>query len=231
MLRDRSSEPATTQQKAQFRSRLTQRKNAANAKAKSLFKLTVNRIKKKDDAQERQQIKQIRQNQKSQVTALNASLSAQLQTIAASEDAAVDRANARFNRRINPLARQRAALRRQRAMTRNPVQRNRLTRKLEVIQNELNALVRSRQAAVNAVETRFNSRAAAAKDKFANRIQQVKARAKRQILQARRAWMTLFREEFADAKERRADNLELVRDLREAGAGYIQQMPLQTPSA
>lgn len=228
MLRDRSATPATAEQKAQFRSKLAAKRNAANAKAKSLFTLTINRIKKKDDVQERRQVKRIRQNQKAQVAALNASLAAQLQNIDASERAALNRIDSRYDRRINPLARQRTALRRQLAMSRNPVQRIRIARKIESIQNELNALVQARQSAEAAIEARFDSRSDAAKERFSTRIKNAKASAKRQILQARRAWKNLFREEFADAKERRADNFDLVAQLREAGSGYIQAMPQPT---
>src|SRR5690606_529326 len=102
----------------------------------------------------------------------------------------------------------------------NPVKRANLTRRLNVIQAEINSLYSSKQTALNAVQARFDSRTAAANNLFSTKIKNVKATAKRQILQARRAWKNLFREEFADAKEKRSDNFELIAGLRQDGAGY-----------
>lgn len=230
MLKERSTTPTTAERKQTFRSTLVTRRNAANAKAKSLFTLTVNQIKKKDDVQERRQVKQIRRNQKTQVSALNSSLAAQLRSIAASERTALDRLNDRYANRIDPLARERSSLLRQRARARTIAARNRLTRRINAVQDELNALINSRQSATAAIQARFDSRSDAANSRFATRIKNVKATAKRQILQARRAWKTLFREEFADAKEQRADDFAQVAELHKTGLGYISQMPVQTPA-
>lgn len=226
LLQQRSATPATAEQKQNFRSQLITRRNAANAKVKSLFTLTINQIKRQDDVQERAQVKQILQNQKAQVQALNNSLAAQLKSIDANESVALDKINSRFARRLDPLVSERTMLRVQIATTTNPVKRANLTRRLTVLQNEINAVMASKQATLNAAVARFNSRISAAKTLTATRIKNVKAAAKRQILQARRAWMKLFREEFAEAKEERSDNFELVTDLHQAGLGYIQQMPL-----
>lgn len=228
MLQGRSATPTTAQRKQVFRSQLVAKRNAANAKAKSIFNLTIARIKKKDDVQERAQVKRIRQNQKTQVTALNASLAAQLSAIAASERLAVDRVNDRYARRINPLGRERDALRRELKKTKNPIRRMTLTNKINKLQADINALYQSKQTDLNAIEARFDSRQDAANNRFQTRIKNVKASAKRQILQARRAWKKLFRDEHADAKEQRAENFELISELREEGTGYIQQMPLRT---
>lgn len=231
MLQTRSATPTTTERKQQFRGQLVTKRNAANAKAKSIFNLTINQIKKKDDVQERRQVKQIRQNQKTQVTALNISLSAQLRSIAANEKAAENRVNDRYTNRINPLARERAALLMDRAMAKTVAQRNKLTRRINSIQDEINALSRSRQSALAAIDARFDSREDAANNLFSTRIKNAKASAQRQILAAHRAWKSLFREEFADAKEKRSDNFELISGLRASGASYIDQMPLRTPAA
>lgn len=230
LLRERSATPTTVERKQAYRSQLTTKRNAAATKAKSIFKLTVDRIKKKDDAQERRQIKQIRQNQKAQVTALNSSLAAQLESIGANEKVAANRLNDRYANRINPLARERSALERERTRARTAVKRDRLTRRIKALQDEINALSRSQQSALTALETKFNGRADAANSRFATRIESAKAAAKRQIQQARRAWKNLFREEFAEAKEKRSDNFDRISDLRENGVGYIERMPLHTPA-
>jgi hypothetical protein len=221
--------PTTTQRKQAYRAKLTAKKNAANAKAKAIFNLTVAQIKKKDDVQERAQIKRVRQNQKTQVTALNASLTAQLQAIATSENLAVDRLNDRYAPKINKLAAKRDKLRRELKTTKNPIKRITLPKKINAIQEDINSLYAAKQAALNSLQARFDSRQDAANNKFSTRIQKVKAAAKRQILQARRAWKSLYREEYADAKEQREENFALVSGLREQGTGYIDQMPLSTP--
>ena len=227
-LRARSSTPTTAERKRSFRTQLGNKRNKANAKAKSIFNLTINQIKKKDDVQERQQIKRIRQNQKAQVTALKSSLGAQLRNIAANERIATNRINERYANRINPLSRERSTLKRRLAVTKKQAQRNALIRKINAIQEELNSLVNARQSALNAVDTRFDSRSDAASNLTATKVQRAKAAAKRQIMQARRAWKNLFREEFADAKEKRSDNFESISELHTDGLGYIQQMPLRT---
>ena len=225
-LRAQSSTPATVERKRSLRTQLGNKRNKVNAKVKAIFKQTVNRIKRKDDVQERRQVKRIRQNQKSQVSALQSSLNAQLRNIAANERLAQNRVTERYAHRINPLARERAALKRRLALAKNRAQRDALTRRINAVQDELNTLVDTRQSALNAVETRFDSRTDTANSLTATKIQRVKASAKRQIMQARRAWKSLFREEFAEAKEKRADNFEAVADLHGDGLEYIQEMPL-----
>ena len=51
------------------------------------------------------------------------------------------------------------------------------------------------------------------------------SKAKRQIAYQKNEWKKIYREQLGDAKERRSDEFELVTNLRDRGAGYIDRMP------
>lgn len=222
---EKRSTPATPSRKATYKAKLSTKRTAANQKAKRLYAQRVNRISKQDDNKQRRQIKAIRQNQKSQVAALNVSLSAKLATLSTKEDAAISRINGNYASRIDPLVRKRAILRKRLDKTTNPVKRDRLTIKINSVQKQINVLVNARQSDTNVVVTKYNGRIANVKELFGTKIARVKASAKNQIAQAKLAYKRLFREQLAEAKEKQKDEIELITDVRDRGAGYIVDMP------
>jgi len=224
-LAEKRSTPANAERKAVYKTKLSTKRTAANQKAKALYNQRVNRISKQDDNKQRRQIKTIRQNQKQQILSLNAQLAGKLTTLSAKEDAAISRINSTYANRIDPLVRKRAILRKRLDKTTNPVKRERLTMKINSVQKQLNVLINARQSDTNVVVTKYNGRIANVKELFGTKVARVKASAKNQIAQAKLAYKRLYKEQLAEAKEKKTDEIELITDLRDRGAGYIQQMP------
>ena len=222
---EKRSTPATPARKSEFRTKLAGKRTAANQKAKRLYTQRVNRISKQDDKKQRRQIKQIRQSQSSQVAALNDSLDGKLATLGSKEDAAISRINGNYASRIDPLVRKRAILRERLNKATNPVKRENLTIKINSVQKQVNVLVNARQSDTNVVVTKYNGRIANVKDLFGTKIARVKASAKSQIARAKLAYKRLFKEQLAEAKAKQTDEIELITDVRDRGAGYIVQMP------
>ncbi len=217
--------PTSNAQKGVYKAKLKTRRTSANLKATALYDRRILRISKRDDDQQRRQIRQIRHNQSIRVTNLNNTLNARLGQLNAAEDAAVDRVNAGFNAKINPLSRKRTILQKRLAKTTNLVKRTRITKKIAQIQRKLNTLVDSRQVSANAVAARYNGRANTVKNLFTARIARAQASARKQVRQARSAYKRLFRQQIGAAKQRKAADITLITAQRDRGAGFIEQMP------
>jgi hypothetical protein len=219
------NDPASRAQKGVYKAKLKSRRTSANIKANSLFNRRITRISKRDDNEQRLQIKQIRHNQKLRVADLNNTLNSRLSRLAVGENAAVDRVNAGFAAKINPLTRKREILQRRLNKTTNPVKRTRISNKINSIQRKLNRLTDARQTTVNTVIDRYNARAASRRNVFTARILKVKAAARKGIQQARSAFKRLYRQEVAAARQRKAADITLITAQRDRGAGFIEQMP------
>lgn len=217
--------PASTTRKSKFRSTLKTKRVKANAKAKSLYKRKVVRISKQDDNKERRQVKQVRQAQKSAITGLKADLASRLGSLRAKQAAAIARASASFNSRIQPLSNKRRILQKRLDKTKNPLKRNRITLKINSVQRQINTLVNARTSKANEVKSKYDLRIGNLNDLYDARVQKARASAAKQIQQARNAYKRLFREQLATAREKKSNNIELITNLRDRGAGYIDAMP------
>lgn len=225
ILRAKRSTPTTAARRKVFKTNLTSRRSSANAKVQSLYSLKLTRLSKQDDKQQRRDIKKIRQNQRAQVQSLNASLASRLNALKVKQNAASDRITAAYNVKLNPLADRRDSLRRQLDKTTNPVRRSQLTRQINRIQVQLNALVNDRTTDLNNLANSYNLKAQSVNNLFAARINGVKAQAQQQIQQEQNAWRQTYAAQFQAAKTRRDAQKDMVGALAERGFGYIEQMP------
>ena len=219
--------PATRTRKAEYRESLANKAAPAKTQVKKLFVRRSTRVKSRDDAEQRRQVKTIRTNQKQQVNALKAVLASKLADALDDYNAAVRRINALYAPRLNPLVRQRTILKRRLAKAKRPARREQIQRSIRQVQIKINRVIDERQASTSVATSRYRSRVDALNDIYSTRIGAVRSRAKQLILQARRAWRQTYRADLNRLKERRTDEFSLVSRLRERGAGFITRMPLK----
>lgn len=225
VLQGKVTVPATNARRQQYRSNLNARRNNANNKVKQLFALRTNRIAKQDKNQARRDIKRIRQSQKAQVQSFQNRLADRLNDLQAKESMAIARINAGYAPRLDPLVDKRAALQAKLAKAKSPSKRSAIRKKINRTQTKINTLVAARQDDINATTSRYDARSANAKSLFNAKIANVRSRTKQQIAYQKNEWKKIYREQLGDAKERRSDEFELVSNLRDRGAGYIERMP------
>jgi hypothetical protein len=217
--------PATPARKAAYRRTLSNKAGDAKREVKSLFVRRSSRVRSRDDAEERNQVRNILASQRQQVDALNAVLASKLADLQDDFNAAVSRTNARYAPRLNPLVRQRAILRRQLARTIRPARREQVKRAIWTVQAKINRVLDDRQAATQVVTARYQARVNAVNSVFAARIKAAQSKGRQLVLQTRRAWKQTYQADLARLKERRTDEFSLVSRLRERGTGLITRMP------
>jgi hypothetical protein len=217
--------PATPARKAAYRRTLSNKAGDANRQVKSLFVRRSNRVRSRDNAEERTQVRNILASQRQQVDSLKAVLASKLADLQDDYNAAVGRTNARYAPKLNPLVRQRAILKRQLARTIRPARRERIKVAIRTVQTKINRVIDERQAATNVVTARYQARVSSVNSTFSARIRAAQSRGQQLVLQARRAWKQTFAADLGRLKERRTDEFSLVGRLRTRGTGYISQMP------
>lgn len=216
---------ASSARKTTYKTNLTMRRKNANLKVNSLFSQKINRIKKQDDNQQRRQVRQIRINQKRQVSAIKQDLAERLADLQADQNAAVQRVFDKYASQINFKANRRDALKRQLKRATNPTRRAQLIRQINKLQTQINGLVSDRTTEVNNVNSRYAARATSVTNLYNSRIANARASAQEQIQQAKNAWRQTFRTQVNAAKTRRDAQKDLVGTVASRGFGYIQQMP------
>jgi hypothetical protein len=217
--------PAGPDRKAAYRKSLSSKTGDAKRQVKTLFNRRATRVKSRDDAEERRQVRNIRTNQKRQVQALQAVLNSKLADAQDDLNAAIRRINARFAPRLNPLVAQRKILRKRLAKAQRPARKERLRKAIREVQKQINRVVDARQASTSVVTTRYQARVEALNDVYSTRIRNVRNRSRQLVLQARRAWQQTYRVDYERLKERRSTEFSLVKRLRVRGSGYIAAMP------
>ncbi|MBK5231576.1 MAG: hypothetical protein JJE13_01150 [Thermoleophilia bacterium] len=216
----------TNAKKGVYKANLKTRRTKANLKASSLYNRRVIRISKQDDNKQRRAIGRLRHTGRIRVANLNATLTSRLNRLNAQQNVAVDGINRGFAVRIDPNTRKRGILQTRLRKTTNPAKRAKITAKITAVQNRINKLVNARQAAANAVVARYNARASNVKGIFAGRISSVKASIARQIKRAKNAYKRLYRQQLAAARQKKTADVTLITSVRDRGAGYIEQMPV-----
>lgn len=224
-LESQKNVPATPARKASYRRALDNKAGAAKSRVKSLFVRRSSKVKSRDDAGERRQIRNIIANQNQQVNALQALLASRVADAQNNYQAAVNRINSRYAPRLNPLVRQRTVLKRQLAKTTRPARRQQILEAIRNVQAKINRIIDARQTETRVVTTSYRSRVQALNDTYAARIRTAQSRGTQLVLQARRAWKQTYQADFARLKEGRSDEFARVSRLRTRGAGFISSMP------
>jgi hypothetical protein len=224
-LQSKRTVPVNSTRRQTYKTTLTSRRKNANSTVLALYSRTLLKISREDDVKQRRDIKKIRQNQKAQVQSLNAKMAVRLSALQDNENAAQARIYASYNVQINPLANKRDRFKRQLAKTANPTKRAQLTRKINKLQVQINALVSDRTTDLNNLQNQFNLKAKNIRNKFGQQIANVKANAQQQIQQERNAWRQTFRTQIQAAKTRRDAQKDIVSSQAERGFSFIQQMP------
>ncbi|MEX0619979.1 MAG: hypothetical protein WD181_00160 [Solirubrobacterales bacterium] len=229
VLQGRRLVPATPARKAAYRQTLNNKTAAAQKQVKSLFSRRVARVKSRDDAEERAQIRSILSNQKLQVNALKAVQASKVADAQNNYNSAVSRVNLRYAPRLNPLVRQRKILKRKLARTTNPISRDEIQRSIRLVQAKINGIVEAKNVAIQVASTNYQAKVNALNGTFSARIKTVKSRSKGLVVQARLAWKQTYSADYSKLKARRTTEFGLVNGLRTRGSGYISTMPLLWP--
>lgn len=221
--------PTTQPRKAAYQRTLANKTAPANAQVKSLFQRRAKRIRSRDDAEERAQIKSILSNQKQQVNALKAVLASKIAVAQNDYNEAVSRVNERYAPRLNPLIRQRTSLKRQLARTTNPVSRLQIQESIRLVQSRINGILDAKSAATKVASTDYQSRVNLLNQTYSAKISGVKSKSKQLVAQARLAWKETYSADYNKLKIRRTNEFSQVSRLRSRGAGYISTMPVVPP--
>ncbi|MDQ2622136.1 MAG: hypothetical protein M3Y45_03750 [Actinomycetota bacterium] len=225
VLQGKVNVPASAARKQQYRTNLSARRANANNKVKQLYKRRTTRIAKQDDNQERRDISRIRSAQKVQIQNLQNQQANRLNSLQMKENAAIARINARYAPRLDPLVNKRAALEVKLAKAKTPAKRNAIRTKINRTQTKINTIVNARQDDINATASRYDARAANVRSLFDAKISNVRAKTRQQIAYQKNEWKKIYRGQLGNAKERRTNEFELISNLRDRGAGYIDRMP------
>lgn len=226
----RRDKPAGAATKSRYTRNLASRRDNAKTRVQALFGQRLMRIASKDDRWQRREIKGIRSNQKRQVQALKARQADRTGVLRSRQAVAQQKVQDRYGPRITRIADQRDRLRKKLAKATNPAKRAFLNRQIKRLQNQINDLSAAQQDELASINSRYAARIAAMNDLFNARIGQAKARAKRLIDQANRAWRKTFRTQLRAAKARRNTQNDLVKTLARRGSGYISEMPAPPPA-
>ena len=222
--------PATPTQKASFRSRLNTKQTAANQRVKQLYAQSLNRLKARDSNKERIAIKKVRQNQSRAVADLKASLASRLAVARATYSRAVNKVNDRYAFRIASEKRNLKKLRRNLARTIDPIQRQIILSKIDVVKRELAQQKKARSRDLNDAADLYQSQVRAITLRYDNRIVNTRAYYKSLVRQVKASWKVIYENDVAAAKSKRTKEFSLVSGLKARGTGYIDQMP-SPPSA
>jgi hypothetical protein len=218
--------PTTQPRKAAYQRTLGNKTAPATAQVKSLFQRRAMRVKSRDDAEERSQIRNILSNQKQQVTALKAVQASKIAVAQNIYNESVDRINERYAPRLNPLVRQRTSLKRQLARTTNPVSRLQIQESIRSVQARINGIMDAKTAATKVASTDYQSKVNLLNQTYSAKIMGVKSRSQQLVAQARLAWKETYSADYNKLKVRRTSEFSQVSRLRSRGAGYISTMPV-----
>jgi hypothetical protein len=222
----RAEVPTSEAQKGAYRIKLKTRRTSANLKATALFNRRIDRLSKRDDKKQREQIRQIRSNQKIRVNNLRAALNVRLGRLENEAQAAVARVNDSYDERIGSLTRKRNILQERLDKATEPARRNKISGKIEAVQAQINKLVGERQSEANDEVARYEGRKAEVNELFSARIDNAQDAGRRAVAAAKRAYERLYRKEIAAAKSLKAGEIAIITAQRDLGAGYIDRMPL-----
>lgn len=225
-LEARKNTPATATQKANFRARLSTKQTATNQRVKQLYAQALNRLKARDSAKERAAIKKVRQNQARAVADLKASLAARLAVARNTYSRAVNKIDDRFSFRIASEQRNLKKLRRNLARTTNPLNRQLILSKIDVVKRELSQQKRARANALADATDNYQSQVRAVTLRYDRRIVSTRAYYKGLVRQVKASWKVIYNDDVAAAKSRRTKQFLLVSKLKARGIGYVDQMPV-----
>lgn len=228
-LQAKRNTPATSTQKANFRSRLSTKQNATNQRVKQLYAQSLNRLKAKDSAKERAAIKKVRQNQSRAVAELKASLAARLGVARNTYSRAVNKIQDRYSFRITSEQRNLKKLRRNLARTTDPLQRQLILSKIDVVKRELSQQKKARSNDLAQANDYYQSQVRTITLRYDNRIVNTRAYYKSLVRQVKASWKVIYDNDVAAAKSKRTKEFSLVSGLKARGTGYIDQMPTPTP--
>lgn len=217
--------PATAQQKANFRQRLNAKQTAANDRVKKLYSQRLQRVINRDSAKERRQIQKLQNSAARQVGELQAQRASRLSVAKANFSAQINRIRDRYAAALATDSRQLKRLERNLRRTRDPFQRQIILSHIETIERGMSELKQARARNIASATATHKQTVSALREKFAGKIASTRAYYRGLIDQVRTAWKTIYADDVAATKSVRTKQFRLVTNLRNRGAGYIDQMP------
>lgn len=217
--------PATAQQKANYRLRLNTKQAAANERVKKLYSQRLQRIINRDKAKEKQQIQKLKNSADRQVGQLVAQRSGRLATEKANFADKLAEISDRYATALAADSRQLKRLQRNLRKTTDPFQRQIILSHIETVQKGITRLKQARKKDIDSATALHRQKVSGIREKFAGKIASTRSYYKGLINQVRSAWKTIYADDVAATKSVRTKQFQLVTNLRNRGAGYIDQMP------
>lgn len=222
--------PASPTQKASFRSRLNTKQLAANERVKQLYAQALNRLKAQDSRKERAAIKKVRQAQAQSIADLKASLASRLAIARATYSRAVNKINDRYAFRIASEQKNLRKLRRNLALTTDPIQRQLILARIDTVKGQLTQNKQIRATELDQAASYYRNQVRAISLRYDNKINGTRAYYKGLVRKVKESWKVIYDNDLAAAKSKRTKEFSLVSGLKARGTGYIDAMP-NPPSA
>lgn len=224
-LEAKRNDPASVAQKAAFTATLGNHRSRVAAKAESLYQKRINRITKEMNAKIARQTAKIKQQRRNQVLALKNARNNRLAALQQNRNNKIDAINANYDAKANPLIKKRAKLQRKLAKATDPDKRALLKTQIQELGDQITELATAKQDKIQLVNTNYAARTQDVKDQASEKISNVRASAARQISEVKTTIERTFKDDVARAKARKAREFAAIDNLRERGAGYIEEMP------
>ena len=224
-LQGRVSTPTTEAQKQTYRSNLGNRRLKANSRVKALYQNRLSRIIARDQKREQRQIAQIRANEKSRINQLKGFRSTRLATARATIDAKVENIKFAYGARLSDARSNLKRLQLNLARTKDPFRRQVILQHIDTVRNQIDQLQTQQRQKIADARSRHAVKVAQIRSNYANRIASSRDYYESLVVTVKNTWQKIYREDVQLIKERRASEFQLVTNLRNRGAGYIDQMP------
>ena len=224
-LQGKVSTPTTETQKQTYRTNLGNRRLKANAKVKALYQRRLTRITSRDQKKEQRQIAQIRANEKNKVNQLKNDRAARLATARATIDSKVASIKASYAASLDSARSNLRRLKTSLARTKDPFRRQVILQRIDTVQNQIDQLRSQQRQKIDDARSRHRAKVAQIRSAYADRIASSRDYYDSLVVTVKNTWKKLYREDVQQIKQRRTSEYQLVTNLRDRGAGYIDQMP------
>ena len=164
-LEAKKSQPQTPAEIAKYRSELSQKRAKTSAKVRALYQDQLNKAKQRRDNRKAKVVR-LKQRKQAALANLRQAEQARLNAIGADRRAALARINTRYSSKMDNLTKQRAQLQKKIAKAKNPIKRQNLREEQQAVQDQINALVKSKQDDIRIANNKYDDQVETTKENY-----------------------------------------------------------------
>jgi len=225
VLASKQNQQQTPAEINKYRKDLSAKRARTATRVRVLYQHQIGEAKQRRDNR-KAKVVALKQQRNEQVSQLKSAEQSRLNAIAADRRAAIARINTNYQTKQQRLNKQLAKARKKLAKAKSPIVKQDLREQISAIQSQLNTLAQEQRADLNVANNKYNTQADAARENYAEKIENVTERANSRISNLQTRLRQLFQQSKQNAQQRRADEFALVKSKYEEGVGYIGKMPV-----